>query len=93
MENNKLWQLKLAARVHDPAEKALILMRDPAGHEGGTTRTLLKTFFSAGLDSETKGWIKKADHRASAADRPQFPQDANNRYANWAQVRFDQNPE
>lgn len=93
MENNKLWQLKLAARVHDPAEKALILMRDPAGHEGGTTRTLLKTFFPAGLDSETKGWIKKADHWASAADRPQFPQDANNRYANWAQVRFDQNPE
>ena len=45
-ENNKLWQAKLAARVHDPAEKALVLMRGPAGHEGGTTRTLLRTFFS-----------------------------------------------
>lgn len=93
MKDNKLWQAKLAARVHDPAEKALVLMRDPAGHEGGTTRTLLKTFFPNGLDAKTKGWIKKADHWASAADRPQFPQDANNRFASWAQVRFDQNPE
>jgi CRISPR-associated protein Cmr2 len=93
MKDSKLWQAKLAARVHDPAEKALVLMRDPAGHEGGTTRTLLKTFFPNGLDTKTKGWIKKADHWASAADRPQFPQDANNRFASWAQVRFDQNPE
>lgn len=93
MKNTNLWQAKLAARVHDPAEKALVLMRDPAGHEGGTTRTLLNTFFPNGLDTKTKGWIKKADHWASAADRPQFPQDANNRFASWAQVRFDQNPE
>lgn len=93
MKDNKLWQVKLAARVHDPAEKALVLMRDPAGHEGGTTRTLLKTFFPDGLDTATKGWVKKADHWASAADRPQFPQDTNNRFASWAQVRFDQTPE
>jgi len=93
MKNNKLWQAKLAARVHDPAEKALVLMRDPAGHEGGTTRELFKTFFPQGIDSQTKQWIKTADHWASAADRPQFPQDANNRYAGWAQVRFDQSPE
>lgn len=31
-----LWQLKLAARIHDPAEKALVLYRDPSGHEGGS---------------------------------------------------------
>ena len=93
MENNTLWQAKLAARVHDPAEKALVLMRDPSGHEGGTTRTLLKTFFPNGIDKKTKSWVEKADHWASAADRPQFPQDANNRFASWAQVRFDQNPE
>ncbi len=91
--NNKLWQAKLAARVHDPAEKALVLMRDPAGHEGGTTQALRDTFFPQGADAKTKAWVKKADHWASAADRPQFPQDANNRYASWAQVRFDQNPE
>jgi len=93
MADQKLWQAKLAARVHDPAEKALVLMRDPAGHEGGTTRELFNTFFPQGIDSQTKQWIKTADHWASAADRPQFPQDANNRYASWAQVRFDQSPE
>lgn len=32
-----LWQTKLAARLHDPAEKALVLFRDPAGHENGTS--------------------------------------------------------
>lgn len=93
MENNTLWQIKLAARVHDPAEKALVLMRDPAGHEGGTTRTLLKSFFPDGLDDKIKNRIKQADHWASAADRPQFPQDANNRFAKWTQVRFHEKPE
>lgn len=34
--NMNLWKLKLAARIHDPAEKALVLLRDPAGHEGGS---------------------------------------------------------
>lgn len=40
--NNKnlLWQTKLAARIHDPAEKALVLLRDPAGHENGTSKAL-----------------------------------------------------
>lgn len=38
--NNILWQTKLHARLHDPAEKALVLLRDPAGHEGGTSRVL-----------------------------------------------------
>lgn len=38
--NNLLWQTKLHARLHDPAEKALVLMRDPAGHEGGNSRVL-----------------------------------------------------
>lgn len=93
MKDKQLWQAKLAARVHDPAEKALILMRDPEGHEGGTTRALRHSFFPNGIDAKTKGWVEKADHWASAADRPQFPQDANNRFAGWAQVRFDQNPE
>ena len=27
---------KLAAWLHDPAEKQLVLMRDPVGHEGGS---------------------------------------------------------
>lgn len=40
MTNNTLWQTKLHARLHDPAEKALVLLRDPAGHEGGTSKAL-----------------------------------------------------
>jgi CRISPR-associated protein Cmr2 len=46
-----LWRAKLAARLHDPAEKALVLMRDPAGHENGTSRALARLL---GL-FETKG--------------------------------------
>lgn len=40
--NEKLWQTKLAARLHDPAEKALVLLRDPAGHENGTSSALTR---------------------------------------------------
>ena len=34
------WSKKLAAWLHDPAEKALILMRDSVGHEWGTVQAL-----------------------------------------------------
>jgi CRISPR-associated protein Cmr2 len=47
MSNDPLWQAKLAARIHDPAEKALVLLRDPAGHEGGTSAALKRLL---GLD-------------------------------------------
>ena len=40
MADDTLWQTKLHARLHDPAEKAQVLLRDPAGHEGGTSRAL-----------------------------------------------------
>jgi CRISPR-associated protein Cmr2 len=40
--NDTVWQTKLAARIHDPIEKALVLLRDPAGHENGTSRSLLR---------------------------------------------------
>ncbi len=43
-----IWQTKLAARIHDPAEKALVLLRDPAGHENGTSRALKRLL---GLDA------------------------------------------
>jgi CRISPR-associated protein Cmr2 len=48
MSNDHLWQTKLAARLHDPAEKALVLLRDPAGHENGSSRALKRLL---GLDS------------------------------------------
>ena len=47
MSNDILWKTKLAARIHDPAEKALVLLRDPEGHEGGTSRALKRLL---GLD-------------------------------------------
>lgn len=40
MNDDMIWQTKLAARIHDPAEKALVLLRDPAGHENGTSAAL-----------------------------------------------------
>ena len=40
--DNTLWQTKVAARLHDPAEKALVLLRDPEGHEKGTSRALTR---------------------------------------------------
>lgn len=47
MDDPRFWQTKLLARLHDPAEKALVLLRDPAGHEGGTCRALRRLL---GLD-------------------------------------------
>ncbi len=40
MTNDTFWQTKLHARLHDPAEKALVLLRDPEGHEDGTSRAV-----------------------------------------------------
>ena len=40
MADHTFWQTKLHARLHDPAEKALVLLRDRAGHEDGTSRAL-----------------------------------------------------
>lgn len=88
-----IWLAKLAAWTHDPAEKALVLLRDPAGHEGGTVRDLQHTLFPDGLPKTLAAHVKRADHWASAADRPQFPRsDKDGKYAAWTQVRFDQNP-
>lgn len=98
-----LWRTKLAARIHDPAEKALVLYRDPAGHEGGSivgigkalgfeTRWVTRRDDSQveklRLSSEMDRIVAQADHWAAAADRAQFPKDANERYVSWAQVRF-----
>src|SRR5690625_6066234 len=47
MSDQTIWKTKLAARIHDPAEKALVLLRDPAGHEGGTSLALKRLL---GLD-------------------------------------------
>lgn len=112
--NDELWNVKLAARLHDPAEKALVLLRDPAGHEGGSVRVLKRlagldeaeetctvdpetlaseVAFRGGLPKGAYHHIRRADRWASAADRPNFPYESGNRYADWAQVRFTEHPE
>jgi len=93
MSGNDIWRAKLAARIHDPAEKALVLLRDPAGHEGGTVRALRDELFPGDAWKGLERIVKQADHWASAADRPQFPQDGHNRFAGWTQVRFTERPE
>ncbi len=89
-----LWHAKLAAWTHDPAEKALVLLRDPAGHEGGTVAALQREIFGgAGIPGPLRDIVGRADRWAAAADRPQWPRNpADGRYAAWTQVRFTENP-
>lgn len=87
-----LWQTKLAAWIHDPAEKALVLLRDPAGHEGGTAKELRKLIFQSDyLPDALRKHVEQADHWAAAADRPQWPHDGQ-RFAIWTQVKFHEKP-
>lgn len=87
-----IWRAKLAAWTHDPAEKALVLLRDPEGHEGGTVQALQQALFGgSGIPAELVDLVRRADWWAAAADRPQFPQ-IGGRYADWAQVRFTEEP-
>ncbi len=97
--DNDLWQTKLHARLHDPAEKALDLLRDPAGHEGGTSLALHSVLFKNGIPAGMSRLVQRADWWASAADRPQWPMeevtvpDRNGKLrtrtvAKWAQVRW-----
>jgi CRISPR-associated protein Cmr2 len=57
-----VWHTKIAARIHDPAEKALVLMRDPAGHENGTSLALSRLM---GLRNYTEA--DDADQRTLSA--------------------------
>jgi CRISPR-associated protein Cmr2 len=86
MTSDTLWQTKLHARLHDPAEKALVLLRDPAGHEGGTSRALHEVLFDTQVRGKINRDVQRADWWAAAADRPQWPQEL------WAQVRWTRQP-
>jgi CRISPR-associated protein Cmr2 len=88
------WHAKLAAWTHDPAEKALVLLRDPAGHEWGTAADLREMLFAQrAIPDALSAVVRQADHWASAADRPQWPRDAREgTYPAWAQVRFTEQP-
>ncbi len=52
-DRDTLWQTKLHARLHDPAEKALVLLRDPEGHEGGSSRVLHRLLGFQRIETET----------------------------------------
>jgi CRISPR-associated protein Cmr2 len=94
MNDELLWRTKLHARLHDPAEKALILMRKPEGHESGTVRELRRQVLgSPDVPAELDALLDRADRWASAADRPQFPRKSGEqRYPGWTQTRFTERP-
>jgi len=78
------WTLKLAAWLHDPAEKQLILLRDREGHEFGTVKQLLEK-----LRIDYEAFDRRADWLAAAADRPNWPRQADGpRYQAFEQVNF-----
>lgn len=75
---------KLAAWLHDPAEKQLVLMRDPVGHEAGTSRVLRNE-----LEISSKEFDHRADHLAAAADRPNWPRQVGGKpYPKFEAVHF-----
>lgn len=92
---NQIWQTKLTAWLHDPAEKCFVLFRDPKGHEGGTVKDLLAELKQEiGLNYEqNEKDVKMADWFAASADRPQWPTDiSEGRHEHWSQVDFSQEP-
>jgi len=93
MTENTRWKAKLVARLHDPAEKALILMRTAEGHEGGTSAALLGELIDRKDRDAVDAAVRKADRWASAADRAAFPKhDDDGRWPAWQNVRFDEQP-
>ncbi len=72
--NEALWRLKITAFLHDPPQKALLLGRG-GGHEN-IAQSLIKA--ALGSDVSTEDWHKSklADRIASAADRIDFPREA-----------------
>jgi CRISPR-associated protein Cmr2 len=88
-----LWKKKLAAWLHDPAEKALVLMRDVdaqgrrIGHEEGSVAAL-----RAQLGIAKSDFDGRADRLAAGADRPSWPQEKDGFRPLWSQVNFVDKP-
>jgi CRISPR-associated protein Cmr2 len=82
-----VWEKKLAAWLHDPAEKALVLLRDEVGHEHGSVAKLRQL-----LDISKSDFDKRADWFAAAADRPQWPFEPGRPRPAWANVRWAERP-
>ena len=56
MSQDLLWKVKVAARLHDPAEKALVLLRDPAGHDNGTSLAIARLAGLVQPEQESIPW-------------------------------------
>ena len=82
----KVPSVKLLARIHDPAEKLLILF--DRAHERGTVAALRRNLFGDRVPSEIERIARTADHWAAAADRPQWPKDRR-----VDAIRFTKKPE
>jgi CRISPR-associated protein Cmr2 len=94
MDGERIWRLKLAAWTHDPAEKALTLLRGPGSHKAGTVAKLREEIFgSSGLNEEEVSVVRLADRWAAGADRPSFPlEKGGGPFPQWGQVRFYEAP-
>jgi CRISPR-associated protein Cmr2 len=77
MNEQAMWQAKVLAYLHDPAEKALVLLRGK-GHEAGTVAAM-KELLGEDLERAYRAaegleaLVKQADRWAAAADRPSLP--------------------
>ncbi len=74
MTQEDLWRLKVTAVLHDPPQKALLLERG-GGHEA-VARGLVEAALGAGVEESLWQRAKAADRIASAADRIDFPEEA-----------------
>lgn len=77
MNERAMWQTKVLAYLHDPAEKALILLRGKS-HEAGPVADIKELLGDelARAYREAEGLkqaVLTADHWAAAADRPSLP--------------------
>ena len=92
-DQERFSKTQIAAFLHDPIEKALILMRTREGHEGGTSLELREALGLSPLHSDIAKAVKRADHWASAADRAVFPKEVDgDRWPAWQRVRFTEEP-
>lgn len=91
--NDNVCKARLAARLHDPPEKALVLLRTREGHEGGTVRALMDEVFGQVVPADIERAVERADHWAAAADRAAFPKaEGDGRYPAWQQIVFADKP-
>ena len=85
------WATRLDARIHDPAEKAVVLMKLKGGHESGSVKWMRDAFKNTDLGNPDKEIVSRADHWASAADRVPWPKDFKKRYSD--NIHFGKKPE